>query len=62
MAKKPTRSNLKPFTTVESQSIERYNMNSSSMDPRQFREKLTRANGALPGVKTNAMQWNRWNP
>lgn len=61
MAKK-TRKNLKPSTTVESQSVERLLMNEKSMPQRQFRDALTRANGAIPGVKTNTAQWNRWSP
>lgn len=56
------RSNLTPKSTVESQSIERLNMNKNSMTPRQFRDSLTRAIGAIPGVKTNTSQWNRWTP
>ena len=29
---------------------------------REFRDALTRANGALPGIPTQAIQWNRWTP
>jgi hypothetical protein len=59
--KKP-RKNLKPSTTIESQSMERFLMNEKSMSQRNFRDAVTRANGAVPGIKTNALQWNRWTP
>ena len=29
---------------------------------REFLDALMRANGAAPGVQTNAMQWGRWTP
>ena len=29
---------------------------------REFRDAITRANGALPGVPTQALQWGRWTP
>lgn len=33
---------------------------SKKMDPRQFRDALTRASGSTFGVHTNVKQWNRW--
>jgi hypothetical protein len=32
------------------------------MRDREFRDALTRANGAVKGEETNAIQWDRFNP
>jgi len=29
---------------------------------REFRDALTRVNGAVKGKDTEALQWNRWSP
>lgn len=58
------RKNLKPpkSSTVAQQSVERYMMNRMSMSPRDFRDAITRANGAIPGIKTETTNWGRWSP
>jgi len=58
MAKK--RNNLKPATDLESQAIERFNMNRYKADSRAFRDAITKVTGGIRGVPTQAMQWNRW--
>ena len=61
---KKKRKNLKPgrSQTVAQQSVERYMLNRMSMSDRDFREAITRANGAIPGIKTETTNWGRWSP
>ena len=54
------RFDIEPREDYESQSLAQLNIQRNRMEPRQFRDALTRANGAVVGVKTNATQWNRW--
>lgn len=61
MKRKPKK-NLKPRSSVTTQSMERYMMNRMSMSDRDFRDALTRANGAIPGIKTETTNWGRWSP
>lgn len=56
--KKPK--NIEPREDYESQSLAQLNIQRKRMNGREFRDALTRANGAVVGVKTNATQWNRW--
>jgi hypothetical protein len=62
MAKKKKRNNLMPNSTVESQAVARFEINRKQMDPRQFRDAVTKASGSVRGIPTNAEQWNRWSP
>lgn len=54
------RAPLQPVSTLESQAIERFRMNEASMDPRQFRDGLTKVTGGVRGIPTNSIQWDRW--
>ena len=54
------RFDIEPREDYESQSLAQLNIQRNRMESRQFRDALTRANGAVVGVKTNATQWNRW--
>ena len=60
--KRKSKKNLKPRSSVTTQSMERYMMNRMSMSDRDFRDALTRANGAIPGIKTETTNWGRWSP
>ena len=53
--------NIEPREDYESQSLAQQSIQRKRMNRREFRDALTRANGAVVGVKTNATQWNRWN-
>ena len=52
--------NIEPREDYESQSLAQLNIQKKRMNGREFRDALTRASGAVVGVKTNATQWNRW--
>ena len=52
--------NLAPKEDLASESLVAMNINRSRMSDREFRDALTRANGAITGVKTQTAQWNRW--
>ena len=52
---------IEPREDYESQSLAQQDIQRKRMNGREFRDALTRANGAVVGVKTNATQWNRWN-
>lgn len=54
--------NLTPIEDLASQSRMRMVENEKNNTPRQFRDKLTRANGAVRGVQTNTTNWGRWSP
>lgn len=60
--KKRKNLNIPKSSTVAQQSMERYMMNRSSMSARDFRDAITRANGAVPGIKTETTNWGRWSP
>jgi hypothetical protein len=51
---------ITPASDLRSQAVARFNLNEKSMDPRQFRDAITKATGGIRGVPTNATQWNRW--
>lgn len=59
MAKAKVR-DLSPKEDIASESLYTMNLQRKRMGERQFRDALTRAQGAVTGVKTNTMQWNRW--
>ena len=42
------------------QSLAQMRAQEKKMNPRQFRDAVTRADGAVVGVKTETLQWNRW--
>lgn len=52
--------NLAPKEDIASESLAAMNINRSRMSDKEFRDALTRANGAVTGVKTQTAQWNRW--
>jgi hypothetical protein len=54
------RKNLVPKEDIASESMTQMNINRTRMSDREFRDALTRANGAVTGVKTQLSQWNRW--
>jgi hypothetical protein len=35
---------------------------SNRMEPREFRDQITKANGSVRGIPTQTAQWGRWNP
>ena len=51
--------NLAPKEDIASESLAAMNINRSRMSDREFRDALTRANGAVTGIKTQTAQWNR---
>lgn len=51
-----TRKNLIPNEDLQEQSWKTMKRAKDSMEPRQFRDALTRANGAVTGVKTHVIQ------
>ena len=60
MALAKRKRNLAPKVDIASESLATMNINRSRMSDREFRDALTRANGAVTGVKTQTAQWNRW--
>lgn len=52
--------NLAPKEDIASESLVAININRARMSDREFRDALTRANGAVTGVKTQTAQNNRW--
>jgi hypothetical protein len=60
MAKK--KNNLRLARDLESQAIERFNMNQYKADPRAFRDAITKVTGGIRGIPTQTMQWNRIDP
>ena len=54
------RAPMQPASNLESQARERFLMNEASMDPRQFRDALTKVTGGVRGIPTNTIQWDRW--
>lgn len=62
MAKKKRLNNLVPNSTLESQAVARFELNRKRMDPRQFRDAVTKASGSVRGIPTDSTQWNRWSP
>lgn len=55
------RKNLNPESDLPTQARIQLSEDSKKTDPRKFRDKLTRADGAVISIPTNATQWNRWN-
>jgi len=60
MALAKNKRSLEPKEDIASESLVAMNINRSRMSDREFRDALTRANGAVTGVKTQTTQWNRW--
>lgn len=65
MAKRPgnkrqLKRNLSPKEDYATQSLAQMRAQEKKMNPRQFRDALTRAKGAVVGVKSDTAQWNRW--
>lgn len=61
LGKKPQiKRNLSPKEDYATQSLAQMRNQEKDMEPRQFRDALTRAGSAVVGVKTNTLQWNRW--
>ena len=65
MAKRPgnkrqTKRNLSLKEDYATQSLAQLRAQESQMTSKQFRDALTRADGAVVGVKTETLQWNRW--
>jgi hypothetical protein len=52
--------NFAPKEDTASESLTAMNINRARMSDREFRDAITRASGAVTGVKTQAAQWNRW--
>lgn len=60
MASAKRKRNLTPKEDIASESLAAMNINRSRMGDKEFRDALTRASGAVTGVKTQTAQWNRW--
>jgi hypothetical protein len=60
MALAKRKRNLAPKETVATESLFQMTAQRSRMGDREFRDALTRANGAVTGVKTQVAQNNRW--
>lgn len=52
--------NLKPQSDQEFESWETMQRNKKKMNPRQFRDALTRADGSIPGIKTHVYDGKRF--
>jgi hypothetical protein len=52
--------NLTPKSDQQSESWETMQRNKKSMNPRQFRNALTRADTAIPGIKTHVYDGKRF--
>lgn len=59
----PKKRKIPQPTTLADQAVARFQINSASSRPREFRDGLTRAVGAFRGVPTNSSDaGNRWTP
>ena len=56
----PKRKNLEPKEDLATQSLTQMNINRTRMSDREFRDALTRANGAVVGVKTHVYDGKRF--
>jgi hypothetical protein len=54
------KSQLVPASDLQSQARARLTVNRNTLPPTQFRDAITRAAGAIRGVPTEQMNWNRW--
>jgi hypothetical protein len=59
MAKSKGR-DLSPSEDIASESLNQMNIQRKRMSDRDFRDAVTRAKGAVTGVKTQTAQWDRW--
>ena len=51
-----------PKSTLESQSIQRFQINARSASAREFRDAITKVTGGVRGVVTESAQWGRISP
>ena len=56
----PKRKNLEPKEDLATESLTQMNINRTRMNDREFRDALTRANGAVVGVKTHVYDGKRF--
>jgi hypothetical protein len=56
----PKRKNLEPKEDLYTQSLTQMNINRTRMSDREFRDALTRASGAVVGVKTHVYDGKRF--
>ena len=62
MATKKPKGIPQPYSTLESQSMQRFQINARSASNRDFREAITKVTGGVRGVVTDSTQWGRWSP
>lgn len=62
MAAKKTKGIPQPYSTLESQSMQRFQINARSASPRDFRDAVTKVTGGVRGVVTESTQWGRISP
>ena len=62
MATRKSKGIPQPYSTLESQSMQRFQANARNASPRDFRDAITKVTGGVRGVVTDSTQWNRWSP
>lgn len=62
MATKKPKGIPQPYSTLESQSMQRFQANARSASPREFRDAVTKVTGGIRGVVTESTQWGRISP
>jgi len=62
MAAKKSKGIPQPYSTLESQSLQRFQINARSASNRDFREAITKVTGGVRGVVTESAQWGRISP
>jgi len=63
MAAKKAKGIPQPNSTLESQSMQRFQANArASASPRDFRDAVTKVTGGVRGVVTESTQWGRISP
>jgi hypothetical protein len=62
MVTKKSKGIPEPYSTLESQSMQRFQINARSASPREFRDAITKVTGGVRGVVTESAQWGRISP
>jgi hypothetical protein len=62
MVTKKSKGIPQPYSTLESQSMQRFQINARSASTREFRDAITKVTGGVRGVVTESAQWGRISP
>jgi hypothetical protein len=54
------KTNVPARWALRNQAVEQMMIQEKRMDPREFRDAMTRAKGAIVSIPTGAANWNRW--